>query len=125
MPSYTETVHAGAFLQSEANGFLSRETATVKSGENLVAGQVVQFDGTELVACSGDLNTAGDALVTEVAGILFDAIDATDGAVDNCVYIARDAEVKDDAVTYPTESTAGGEKAAVIESLKLLGIRPR
>lgn len=124
MAVLTETVHAGAFIQSEANGFLSRETATVKSGEILVAGQVVQFDGVKLVACDGELTTDDD-LVTDVAGILFAAVDASDGDVANCVYVARLAEVKDDALTYPAESSDGGEKAAVIASLKKLHIRPR
>lgn len=124
MPTLTETVHDGAFLQSEANGFLSRETATVASGQDLDAGTVVEFSAGKLIACSGTLNTDGD-LVTAAAGILFAAVDASDGDVEDCVYIARDSEVKDDLITYPAESTAGGEKAAVIESLKLLDIRPR
>lgn len=124
MTTVTETVHAGAFLQSEANGFLSRETATVASGQNLKAGHVVQLSAGKLVACSGTLATDG-TLVTDVVGVLFDAVDATGGDVAGCVYVARDAEVKDVDLTYPTETTAGGEKAAVITSLKKLHIRPR
>ncbi|RWQ12348.1 head decoration protein [Mesorhizobium sp.] len=124
MTTLTETVHDGEFLQSEANGFLSRDAATVLSGQNLVAGQVVELSGGKLIACSGLLDTAAD-LITDVVGIMFAAVDATAGDVADCVYIARDAEVKDDLITYPTETTAGGEKAAVIASLKLLHIRPR
>jgi hypothetical protein len=91
----------------------------------LKAGQVVQLSAGKLIACSGLLDTAGTALVTAADGILFDAVDASGGDVADCVYIARDAEVKDDLITYPTESTAGGEKAAVVASLKSLHIRPR
>lgn len=125
MTTVTETVHAGEFLQSEANGFLSREAATVASGQNLKAGQVVELSAGKLIACSGLLDTAGSSLVTAAVGILFDAVNASAGDVADCVYIAREAEVKDDLITYPTETTAGGEKAAVIASLKALHIRPR
>ncbi|RWC25899.1 head decoration protein [Mesorhizobium sp.] len=125
MTTLTETVHAGEFLQSEANGFLSRDAATVASGQVLKAGQVVEFSAGKLIACSGLLDTAGTSLVTDAAGVLFDAVDASAGDVADCVYIAREAEVKDDLITYPTETTAGGEKAAVIASLKSLHIRPR
>ncbi|RWB85929.1 MAG: head decoration protein [Mesorhizobium sp.] len=124
MTTLTETVHDGEFLQSEANGFLSRESATVASGQVLKAGQVVEISAGKLIAASGSLNTAGD-VVTEVEGILFQAVDASGGDVADCVYIARDAEVKDDLITYPTESTAGGEKAATVASLEKLHIRPR
>lgn len=121
MATLTESRHAGEFLISQANGNRSREVATVKSGQDLVAGQVVQFSAGELIAASGDLDTAGD-LDTQVAGIIWDNVDATGGAVANCLYIARDAEVKDAALTYPDESTAGGEKAATVASLAALGI---
>lgn len=124
MPTLTETAHTGAFLESVAPGWLSFDKATVASGQDLAAGAVVMFSGGKLVAHDGTLNSDG-SVTTAVAGILFAAVDATAGDVENCVYVARLAEVKDDALTYPTESTAGGEKDAVIESLKLLHIRPR
>lgn len=126
MTVLTETTHAGAYLGSVVDRQLSFETATVKSGQILKVGEVVEFDGDgKLVAASGDLDTGGDALDTDVAGILHDAVDASAGDVVDCVYLARLATVKDDALTYPVESTAGGEKAAVIASLKKLFIRPR
>lgn len=122
----TEGRHAGEFIVSEAEGTRSRDVVTVKSGENLVAGQVVQDDGSgNMIAADGALNTAGDALVTAVAGIMFDNVDASGGAVDNAVMIARDAEVNDEELTYPNETTAGGEKAATQASLKALGIITR
>jgi hypothetical protein len=114
---------AGEFLLSEGNGSISREAATVLSGQVLVAGQVIQLDGDgKAAACDGILNTAGDALVTPVAGIVIYAADATDGDVPNCAYIARSAEVIDAYITYPTESTGGGEHAATVASLRDLGI---
>ena len=121
MTVFTEGRHAAEFLLSEANGQRSRESITVKSGENLAAGQLIELSGGEAVAASGDLESDG-TLTTALVGILLYPVDATDGAVAKCAYLARDAEVNDNLVTYPTESTAGGEKAACIASLKALGI---
>ncbi len=125
----TEGKHAGEFIVSEANGHRSREIATVLSGENLVAGQVVQRDGAgKLVAAAGAIQTDG-SLATEVAGILWTNVDASptgaDADVTGQVLIARDAEVNDAEITYPAESTAGGEKAATVASLAKLGIIAR
>lgn len=127
MTAITETNHAGEYLGSVVDRQVSFEVATVASGENLVAGQVVEFNGSnKLIACTGSLNTAGDALVNDKVFILHDNVDATDGDVTNCVYLARGmATVKDDAITYPTESTAGGEKAATVAALKANYIVPR
>jgi Bacteriophage lambda head decoration protein D len=41
MTTLTETVHAGGFLVSEANGNRSRDAGTLISGQNLVAGAVL------------------------------------------------------------------------------------
>jgi hypothetical protein len=124
MTTLTQNPRNAEFILSEAAGTRSRENGTLKSGENLDAGTVLQDDGSgKLVAFTGDTNTAGD-LVTEAAGILINAVDAT-GGDQPCAYIARDAEVKLDIMTYPAESTAGGEKADTIASLKLLGIITR
>lgn len=124
MTTKTEPLHAGGFIVSEANGFRSRETATVLSGQNLVVGEVVQLSGTKLIAADGSLDTAGD-VVTPVVGIMHAAVDASSADVDNAVYIARDAEVVDADITYPDETTAGGEKVATVASLAALGIIAR
>lgn len=121
MTVLNEGRHAAEFLKSEANGTRSRDTATVASGQTLVAGEVVMLSGGELVAHDGALDTQGD-VITPAVGIMWDAVDASAAAVDGAVYVARDAEVNGEELTYPTESTAGGEKAAVQASLKTLGI---
>ncbi|MEK9755000.1 MAG: head decoration protein [Rhodospirillaceae bacterium] len=125
MAAITEPVHAGEFVGAYIADTLSIEVGTVKVGEVLVAGQVVMDDGTgKIVAHDGALNTAGD-VDTAALGIIWDAVDASAAEVPNVAYVARLAEVKDDLITYPEESTAGGEKAAVVASLKALHIRPR
>lgn len=124
MTAQTESLHAGGFIISEGNGQVSRDTATVKSGENLKAGQVVQWDGTKLVAFDAVVDSV-DALVAEAAGIMFDAVDATDGDVANAVIINFGAEVRLADLTYPAETTDGNEEALTIASLAKLFIKAR
>lgn len=125
MTTLSEGKHAAEFLVSEANKTRSRKTGTVTSGQKLVAGEVVMLSGGKLVTHDGSLNTAGD-VITAVEGIMWEAYDAsatgTNADIPNAVYLARDAEVNGEELTYPTESTAGGEKAAVQASLATLGI---
>jgi len=75
MSVLTEATHAGEFLLSEGNGRISRESVTVASGQNLVAGTVI---GT--ITASGKVaaydNTAVDGTAT-ATGILWDAVNAT------------------------------------------------
>ncbi|TIN41386.1 MAG: head decoration protein [Mesorhizobium sp.] len=124
MPTLTMGPRDEEFILAEIE-FISRSNKTLKLGEDLAAGTVLEDDGTgKLIACSGDLNTAGDALVTAVAGILCRTTDATDADTEVAV-LDWGAAVKDDFIVYPTESTAGGEKAAVIASLLALGIKVR
>ena len=128
MTTLTEAIHTGAYLGSVADPQLAFETGTVKSGQNLAAGTVIELDETgDIIACSGVIDSDG-VLATDVVGILHAAVDASaSGAnadVPGQVYLARHATVKDDVLTYPTE-TSDGEKAAVIASLAKLDIRPR
>jgi hypothetical protein len=118
----TESVHAAEFIISEANGHRSRENGTLASGQNLAAGAVVMFSGDNLTAYTAGAVTDGGT--DEAAGILINAVDASTAA-QPCCYIARDAEVNLNLLTYPAESTAGGEKDNTIASLKLLGIIAR
>ncbi|TCN30331.1 head decoration protein [Sinorhizobium americanum] len=124
MPVFTEAAHTAEFILSEANGHRSRESGTLASGQDLAAGTVLQDNGAgKLVAFDADTNTAGD-LVDEAVGILLAAGDASDGDIE-VAYIARDAEVNLKLLTYPAETTAGGQEADTIASLKLLGIIAR
>jgi hypothetical protein len=124
MTVYTQDHRNWEFVLSEANGQRSRENGIVKAGQGMLkAGTVVQFDAsapTKLVAADG-IHDGNGNLATAVAGIIAHDIDATSTDVP-VAYIARDAEVKDAFLVYPTESLTGGEKAATIKSLKFLGI---
>lgn len=123
MTELTEGKRPFEFEVSRANGTRSFETATVVSGQNLVAGQLVQDNGSgKLTAYTGTSNTAGD-LITNALGILCANVDASAGDVTGAVYLARDAEVNLDELTFPAEAT--DESGNAVASLKLLGIIAR
>lgn len=111
------------FLLSEANGFRSRETVTLKAGSAYQAGSVLIAEYVEAVADSGNFNTATGkhilataALVvaysTVSAAVLCRYTDATDGAVDAAV-IARDAEVKDTELVFGADTDVDDLRAAL------------
>lgn len=122
MVTFTEGRHAAEFVLSEANGGRSRESATIAVGQDLAVGQIVEDDGTgKLTAMTGTLNTAG-ALITQAKGVVLYA-GASDSATSQAVaYIARDAEVNGNLITFPAETTTGDERNKTIASLALLGI---
>jgi hypothetical protein len=108
MSTLTEGKHAGEFIISEANGTLSREVITVASGQNLVDGQVIQLSAGKAVAKDATLNTAGD-FVTAPEGIIIGNWNATAdglGAADvpGVPYIKRLAEVRESALTLPSDT---------------------
>lgn len=121
MPTFgTEGTHAGEFIVSEANGSRSRETATVTSGENLVAGAVVATVGGKLVEF--DDNGAGGAEIA--TGVLFDAVDASLADVVGAVVIVRDAEVNLSELQWGAGQLQADIDAGVAE-LATLGIIAR
>lgn len=122
MTTLTEGRHAAEFVLSEANGQRSRASADITVGQDLDVGRIVQDDGTgKLTAYTGALNTAG-AVITQAKGILLYAGASTTADVANVAYIARDAEVNGNLLTFPTETSTGNERANAITSLALLGI---
>ena len=122
MTTFTEGRHAAEFVLSEANPNRSRDSAAITVGQTLVVGQIVEDDGSGgLTAMTGTLDTAG-ALITQAKGILLYA-GASDSAESETVsYIARDAEVNGNLITFPTETSTGNERVLTIASLALLGI---
>jgi len=113
MTTLTEGRHTAEFILSEANGSRSRENGTVKSGETLVAGEVLKLDGSDLVS-RGASGT--------VVGVIIDNVDATDGAVD-AAYLARDAEVNHNCLTYADSDTDGDDAADGLADLGIISRR--
>jgi hypothetical protein len=109
MAVLTETAHAAEFILSEAAGTRSREAGVVDTG-NLAPGTVVMLSGSKLVAYDAGSSSAA-------VGIILYAANATSADVPHVTYIARDAEVNEHLIVYPS-----GQLAATKASLKLLGI---
>ncbi|MEM9681646.1 MAG: head decoration protein [Pseudomonadota bacterium] len=124
MAELVEGRHAAEFVLSEASRQRSRENGTVVTGQNLKAGTVVQDDGTGKLTEFTAAEATDGSLIDEAVGILLYDADATSADVD-VSYIAREAEVNLKILTYPAESTAGGEEAHTIASLKKLQIIAR
>ncbi|WP_454626937.1 head decoration protein [Bradyrhizobium cenepequi] len=58
MATLTETIHAGAFIVSEAPGYYSRDTGTIAVSQTILAGQVLYASG---VAANITSSAAADA----------------------------------------------------------------
>lgn len=117
MSSKTENPRTGDFLLSEANGTYSRENVILDTGV-LDAGTVlgkITASGKYVILAPAAEDGSEDA-----AAILWSRADASvaDAAV---VVIARDAEVKADALIWPAGITAP-QKTAAIAQLNALGI---
>lgn len=115
MAILTEANRTAEFLQSEANGYRSREVQAFDSttdwaGAAIPAGQVYAIVGGVAVAFDGDAIDGSEV----AAGILFEAVEAG-GVVDRTV-VVRDAEVK----RY--KLTADGTNSEVDAALLALGI---
>jgi len=122
MTTLTEAYPAANFILSEAAGTRSRESAAIAVGQTLVVGEIVQDDGSGgLTTMTGTLDSAGD-LVAQAKGIMVypGASDSTE--TQTRTYIARDAEVNGNLLTFPTETSTGNERVLTIASLALLGI---
>lgn len=121
MTVLTEGRHTAEFLASEANGFRSRETITLASGEKLEAGTVLGASTT--TGKYAALNPDSTAGYEDAAAVLYDNCDATDGDI-KAVIIARDAEVKAGALVWPGDITQG-DKDGALSLLAANGITTR
>lgn len=115
MAILTEQARTAEFLQSEANGYRSRDVQAFDSttdwaGAAIPAGQVYAIVSDAAVAFDGDASDGSEV----AAGILYEGVDAGD-SVDRTV-IVRDAEVK------RANLTADGTDAEVDAALLALGI---
>jgi hypothetical protein len=120
MTVMTEGVAAGHFLVSEGNKTRSRDVVTIKEGEVLVAGQVIQKEE------STGKYIAYDATNTDIAegdgsiGVLWDKTDATDNDVE-ATAVLRDAEVNGNELAFADDQDTGDREAAEA-ALRAVGI---
>lgn len=98
MTTFTETLHQGEFLLSEADGTRSREavTVTVSGATKWLSGQLLgRITATGKYVKYNDAATDGSQAV---AGVLYNELDPVAGDV-KATIIARDAEVLASALT--------------------------
>lgn len=120
----TEKVHAEEVVLSEANGYRSRETITLKSGRAYEVGDVlgkITSEGADKgkYKLADNQTPASDGSQTAVAVLLRDADASLADA--NGVILARDAEVKAQVLNYATNTTYEN-KALIHASLATAGI---
>lgn len=97
----------------------SRETVTVKSGQNLAIGTVIGIQDADSKAYV--LAPAATDGTEAVAGVLITAADATSADVTGAVFLARHAAVAAANLVWPAGITAP-QKVTAIGQLKALGI---
>jgi hypothetical protein len=94
-----------------------REEVTVKSGQNLVSGQVIAADGAEVVAFEDDT-------ATPATGIMVYAVDATSAAKPGVAIKRGPAVVSKAGLTWHTDNDAT-DKTNGLADLLALGIVAR
>ncbi len=113
MTTLTETLHAGGFIVSEANGHLSREVVTVASGESLKAGAVLGK-----ITASGKYSAYDNADTTTgigvAAAVLFDDVDATSADATG-VAVVRIAEVATAGLVFESDQDSTAQSAALVD----------
>lgn len=121
MPTvFNEGRHPGEFLLSEGAGQISREAGTVASGSGIIAPGTVLgrlTAGGKLVPSPA---TGADGSQTAMA-VALHGCDAT-GADQVLAIIARDAEVKADALVHHATVNDAVKRAAKATQLAALGI---
>lgn len=119
MPEIKQGLNLGDLLKYEAPNLYSRDRVTVAAGQVLALGTVLGE-----VTASGELTALDPAAAdgSEVAvGVLLQAIDATAGARNDGLMVARHAILADHALTWPAAITPA-EQAAAIAQLKARGL---
>ena len=113
MATKTETVRTGEFIQSEAKGERSRDEITVKSGENLTAGDVIakQTTAGTVTGVAGAGNTGDGTIGTLSAGV---------GAQEG-VYTATCLEPGTDVGTFRVEDPNGIEIGVAVVAVAFTG----
>ncbi|PZU59824.1 MAG: head decoration protein [Sphingobium sp.] len=121
MTTLTETVHAAEHIVSEANGDLSREKITLKSGQKYGAATVLAkfTSGGDTGKYTKLTPAASDGSQTACATLYAD-VDATSADTPGVAHV-RDCEVNGDIIIFPSGISAPN-KATAITNLAAVGI---
>lgn len=113
-----EGKHNAEFIVSLGNGDISKEAGTLKSGQNVVAGELLGVETATGLYVAYDPADTIDGSGT-IAGVSYGNYDATGGAV-RIALIGRYAEVRGSDLTY--NEAVAGTVTTEIAGLKALGI---
>lgn len=124
--SFTETPRDLAFVLSEGNGLVSRETLTIKSGSGkLLAGTLLgKVTADSKYVPSPAASTSGKEGAETATAILGYEVDATSADV-LAVCITNDAEVKKPMLVYEATVNDDTKKAAKLTQLRAVTIKAR
>lgn len=117
---FNEGRRPGEFLLTEGNGQISREAAVVASGSGVISPGTVLGKITASGKYSPSPATGSDGAQTAVAVALY-GCDAT-SADQKITVVARDAEVKADALVFQSTVNDATKKAAKATQLAAVGI---
>lgn len=120
MPTYTEPLHAGAFLLSQGNGSISHDAVTIVSGAGILQPGTVLGKITATGKYKAYDNDAADGSET-AAGILFSLVDAASADV-SAHAVRRLAEVSKAHLQWSETVTTQDEKDAAYVDLTALTI---
>lgn len=123
MTVLNEGIHPGEGLLSEASRARSRDTITIAAG----SGVIVPGTVLGVITASGKYTISPNAETTDIEGaetakaVALYGCDATDKDV-KITAITRDAEWKQDCLTYDATRDDDSKKAAAVVDLAAVGI---
>lgn len=126
METKTEKARDLAFVLSEANGLLSREVLTIKSGAGVLeAGTVLgKITATGKHIPAPDAEVVGSEGAETAVAILGYGVDATDADVE-AVCVTNDAEVKDPMLIFDDSVDDNTKRTAKLTELRAVNIKAR
>ncbi len=126
MESFTDKPRPLAFILSEANGLLSRDTVTIVSGAGkLEAGTVLgKITASGKYIASPNAQVAGSEGAETASAVLAYAVDATSADVE-AVVVNKDAEVKEPVLLFHASVNDATKRNAKLTQLRAVGIKAR
>lgn len=126
MESSTEGARPLAFLLSEANGLLSRDTVTVAAGAGkLEAGTVIgMITASKKYLASPNAVVAGSEGAETATAVLAYPVDATDADVE-AVVVNKDAEAKAPMLVFHASVNDATKRNGKLTQLRSVGIKAR
>ena len=126
MATLTKAPTEGDILKFDLNNNYTREVVTLLAGTNYAIGSVVgQITASGKFTLSPAAEVLGSEGAETAAGVLIEAVDATDGDLSGVVIRRGPAIVSKDMLTFDASVDQEAEITAKLAQLTLLGIVAR